>query len=48
MQQSPLEPHIADLRSFCDPTAVAGGTRYDVNLCRKSYMLMYDFFVETL
>jgi dienelactone hydrolase len=36
------------VHSFCDPTANAGGTRYDANLCRKSYMLMRDFFAETL
>ena len=26
----------------------AGPTRYDEKLCRKSYMLMRDFFAETL
>jgi hypothetical protein len=31
-----------------DPTADAGPTRYDEKLCRKSYMLMRDFFAETL
>jgi dienelactone hydrolase len=36
------------VHSFCDPTANAGPTRYDEKLCRKSYMLMRDFFVETL
>jgi dienelactone hydrolase len=36
------------VHSFCDPTANAGPTRYDENLCRKSYMLMRDFFAETL
>jgi dienelactone hydrolase len=36
------------VHSFCDPTANAGATRYDANLCRKSYMLMRDFFAETL
>lgn len=36
------------VHSFCDPTANAGSTRYDANLCRKSYMLMRDFFAETL
>ena len=36
------------VHSFCDPTANAAATRYDANLCRKSYMLMRDFFAETL
>jgi dienelactone hydrolase len=36
------------VHSFCDPTANAGPTRYDAQLCRKSYMLMRDFFAETL
>ncbi len=36
------------VHSFCDPTANAGPTRYDAKLCRKSYMLMRDFFAETL
>jgi len=36
------------VHSFCDPTASAGPTRYDEKLCRKSYMLMRDFFTETL
>ncbi len=35
------------VHSFCDPTADAGPTRYDGRLCRKSYMLMRDFFTET-
>ncbi len=35
------------VHSFCDPTANAGPTRYDAKLCRKSYMLMRDFFAET-
>jgi dienelactone hydrolase len=35
------------VHSFCDPTATAGPTRYDEKLCRKSYMLMRDFFAET-
>jgi dienelactone hydrolase len=35
------------VHSFCDPTAHAGPTRYDEKLCRKSYMLMRDFFAET-
>jgi dienelactone hydrolase len=36
------------VHSFCDPTANAGPTRYDEKLCRKSYMLMRDFFDESL
>jgi dienelactone hydrolase len=36
------------VHSFCDPTAHAGAQRYDEKLCRKSYMLMRDFFTETL
>jgi dienelactone hydrolase len=36
------------VHSFCDPTASAGPTIYDEKLCRKSYMLMRDFFAETL
>ena len=36
------------VHSFCDPTVHAGPTRYDEKLCRKSYMLMRDFFNETL
>jgi dienelactone hydrolase len=36
------------VHSFCDPTANAGPTRYDEKLSRKSYMLMRDFFAETL
>ena len=36
------------VHSFCDPTANAGPTRHDEKLCRKSYMLMRDFFAETL
>jgi dienelactone hydrolase len=36
------------VHSFCDPTASTGSTRYDEKLCRKSYMLMRDFFAETL
>ncbi len=35
------------VHSFCDHTANAGPTRYDAKLCRKSYMLMRDFFAET-
>jgi len=36
------------VHSFCDPTAKAGPTVYDEKLCRKSYMLMRDFFTETV
>jgi len=36
------------VHSFCDPTVNAGPTRYDEKLCRTSYMLMRDFFAETL
>ena len=36
------------VHSFCDPTAHAAAQRYDEKLCRKSYMLMRDFFAETL
>jgi len=36
------------VHSFCDPTVNAGPTRYDEKLCRKSYLLMRDFFAETL
>jgi dienelactone hydrolase len=36
------------VHSFCDPTANTAATRYDANLCRKSYTLMRDFFAETL
>jgi dienelactone hydrolase len=36
------------VHSFCDPTVHAGALRFDEKLCRKSYMLMRDFFAETL
>ncbi len=36
------------VHSFCDLTANTDATRYDEKLCRKSYMLMRDFFAETL
>ena len=37
------------VHSFCDPTANnPAATQYDENLCRTSYMLMRDFFAETL
>jgi dienelactone hydrolase len=35
------------VHSFCDPTATGPATQYDEQLCRKSYMLMRDFFAET-
>jgi dienelactone hydrolase len=36
------------VHSFCDPTASGPATQFDAKLCRKSYMLMRDFFAETL
>jgi dienelactone hydrolase len=37
------------VHSFCDPTANnPAATQYDEKLCRTSYMLMRDFFGETL
>jgi dienelactone hydrolase len=37
------------VHSFCDPTASnPAATQYDDKLCRTSYMLMRDFFAETL
>ena len=36
------------VHSFCDPTATGPATQYDEKLCRKSYLLMRDFFTETL
>jgi dienelactone hydrolase len=36
------------VHSFCDPTASGPATQYDEKLCRTSYMLMRDFFAETL
>jgi dienelactone hydrolase len=36
------------VHSFCDPTAKGPATQYDEKLCRKAYMLMRDFFSETL
>ena len=35
------------VHSFCDTTAKGPATQYDEKLCRKSYMLMRDFFAET-
>jgi dienelactone hydrolase len=36
------------VHSFCDPSVSSGPLQYDEKLCRKSYMLMRDFFAETL
>ena len=37
------------VHSFCDPTATSpAALQYDEKLCRTSYMLMRDFFTETL
>jgi dienelactone hydrolase len=36
------------VHSFCDLTAKGPATQYDEKLCRKSYLLMRDFFAETL
>ena len=37
------------VHSFCDPTASnPAALQYDEKLCRTSYMLMRDFFAETL
>ena len=37
------------VHSFCDLTANnPAATMYDEKLCRTSYMLMRDFFAETL
>jgi len=37
------------VHSFCDPTAKnPSAQQYDEKLCRTSYMLMRDFFAETL
>ena len=37
------------VHSFCDRTAKnPAATQFDENLCRTSYMLMRDFFAETL
>lgn len=36
------------VHSFCDLTAKGPATQYDEKLCRKAYMLMRDFFTETL
>jgi dienelactone hydrolase len=35
------------VHSFCDLTANAAAQRYDEKLCRKSYMLMREFFAES-
>jgi dienelactone hydrolase len=36
------------VHSFCDLTARGPATQYDAKLCRKAYVLMRDFFAETL
>ena len=36
------------VHSFCDRTAKGPATQFDENLCRTSYMLMRDFFAETV
>ena len=37
------------VHSFCDPTVNnPAQSQYDEKLCRTSYMLMRDFFAETL
>jgi dienelactone hydrolase len=36
------------VHSFCDLNAKGPATQYDEKLCRKAYMLMRDFFAETL
>ena len=52
MTKAKVDWHIVTfgrgVHSFCDPTAKAGPTQYDEQLCRTSYMLMRDFFAETL
>jgi len=34
--------------SFCDPRRTIRAAQYDEKSCRKSYMLMRDFFADTL
>jgi len=37
------------VHSFCDPTAtIVPASQYDEKLCRTAYMVMRDFFTETL
>ena len=35
------------VHSFCDQTATGPATQYDEKLCRRSYVMMRDFFAET-
>jgi len=52
LAQAKVDWHIVTfgrgVHSFCDPTVHSGATVYDEKLCRTSYMLMRDFFAETL
>lgn len=53
MTRAKVDWHIVTfgrgVHSFCDPTADnPAATQYDEKLCRTSYMLMRDFFAETL
>jgi dienelactone hydrolase len=53
LTQAKVDWHIVTfgrgVHSFCDPTANnPAATQYDEKLCRTSYMLMRDFFAETL
>ena len=53
MTKAKVDWHIVTfgrgVHSFCDRTANnPAATQFDENLCRTSYMLMRDFFAETL
>jgi len=53
LTQAKVDWHIVTfgrgVHSFCDRTAnIPASTQFDENLCRTSYMLMRDFFAETL
>ena len=53
LTQARVDWHIVTfgrgVHSFCDPTANnPAATMYDEKLCRTAYMLMRDFFSETL
>ena len=53
MTKAKVDWHIVTfgrgVHSFCDRTAKnPAATQFDENLCRTSYMLMRDFFAETL
>ena len=53
LTQARVDWHIVTfgrgVHSFCDPTANnPAATMYDEKLCRTAYMLMRDFFAETL